>query len=174
MSNQPSATYRQHHDVEAPAVNVRAFRQGWLVHTRLDALRRDGRLTAGEWQVAVEYREAWERVLVATNSNSALGVVVVSGAGGRGADRLAAVADHLTRLRETEAAIGRFAFALCFACAVRDISWIELGRQLHRDRETARDYTAAAFRRLALAWSAPPGGRARRLAADSGQRPPGL
>lgn len=173
MTAQPSPEYRRHHDVEAPEVNVRHFRQGWLVHTRLDALHRTGRITAGERQAALEYRAACERVLMATGGTSALGVRVSGGGGGDG-DRLAAVADILTRLRETEAAIGRYAFALCFACAVTDCSWIELGRAIGRDRETAREHTAAAFRRLALAWSGATRRRRPWPANHSGQHPDGL
>ena len=43
---QPSAAYRQHHDVEAPRVDTSAFRQGWRVVTRLDALASEGAIDA--------------------------------------------------------------------------------------------------------------------------------
>lgn len=169
MSRQPSAAFRRHHDVEAPAVDARSFRQGWRVASRLDALHRDGRITAGQWQAAVEFRAAWERVLRVTGGTPELGTRVSGSAGGAGVDRLAAVADTITKLREIEAAIGRLAFDLCLACVVEDAAWVTLGKLLHRDRETARDYAAAAIRLLAPAWEAAT--RRRRPPADTQRRP---
>jgi hypothetical protein len=43
-SNAPTPIYRQHHDVAAPQVDDRAFRQGWRVSTRLDGLYETGRI----------------------------------------------------------------------------------------------------------------------------------
>jgi hypothetical protein len=170
----PSAAFRRHHDIEAPQVDSTRFRQAWRVATRLDALHRDGALTAGEYQAAVEYRAAWERVLTATHGNAALGVRVSGGGGDGGADRLAAVADTITKLRQTDAAIGPLATWLCFACIVHDGTWAEAGRLLHRDPHTARAWTVLAIAGLALAWG---GGRRRRSprpVVQGGQRLDGL
>jgi hypothetical protein len=148
----PSLAYRQHHDIEAPRVDALAFRQGWRVVTRLDALHRDGRISAGQWQAAVEYRAAWERALTAGGGGA--GALVRIGAGGAGdgaASRLAAAVDGISRVRQVHAAIGGHA-ALCFLCIVEDRSWADSGRALGRDPQTVRDWTVLAIAALARAW----------------------
>lgn len=170
MSNQPSAAYRRHHDVEAPRIDARAFRQGWRVRSRLDVLLRDGRLTPGQWQAAVEYRAAWERAHAPSFGGGA-GLELLHCGGGGDGDHLAGLADTLRRLREVEARIGRLASALCFVCIVQDQPWADLGRLWGCDPHTVRDRTVAAIRRLAIAWN-----MARRLpslqtAIGTGQRP---
>lgn len=156
MSNAPSAARLQHADaIEAPQVDTGAFRQGWRVHTRLDALHRDGRITAGQWQAAVEYRAAHERVSIAAAYAGSGELLRVSGGGaGGGTDgRLAGVADTMKRLRKTDAAIGRFDAALCSACILVDRPWAEIARVIGHNPETIRDWTARAIGRLAAAWS---------------------
>jgi hypothetical protein len=56
----PTALYRQHHDVEAPHVDDRHFRQAWRVLTRLDGLLADKASTAAEWHAAADFRELWD------------------------------------------------------------------------------------------------------------------
>lgn len=166
----PTAHRAQHVEgIEAPAVDARAFRQGWRITSRLDALHRDGKLTAGEWQAAVEYRAAWCRVLSASPRSFA--PMRVSGFAGGGADRLATLTDTITRLRAVEAHIGATAAILAYWCIVADQSWAATGRKLQRNPETVRDWTTDAIRLLARAWS---GARRRpraKPAACAGQRP---
>jgi hypothetical protein len=170
MSNAPTAAREQHAEgIEAPRVDARAFRQGWRVTCRLDALHRDGRITAGEWQAAAEYRAAWDRALSTMRGTSS--ATRVSGGAGAAADRLASVADTMTRLREVEARIGGFAALLTYRCVVLDRSWADIGRVLCRDPHTAQRWTTDAIRLLARAWR---GSRRRRRAGvlnDTGQRP---
>jgi hypothetical protein len=167
----PSPEFLQHHAVEAPAVNVRTFRQGWRVHSRLDALRRDGRLTAGQWQAAVEYREAWESARLEAAATMRLIRGGGGGVGDGGHARLLAGIAIVARLRAVESAIGRWRADLCRACIVHDLPWVALGRHLHCDRETARDWTVAAIRTLARAWSAPQRRQRLQMHAHAGQRP---
>jgi hypothetical protein len=46
----PQFTY--HHDVTAPQDDDRAFRQGWRVAARLDALLETGRIDRDAWEIA--------------------------------------------------------------------------------------------------------------------------
>jgi hypothetical protein len=143
MSNQPSDAYRQHHhDIEAPRVDARAFRQGWRVTTRLDALLDDGRITPGEWQAASEYRAAHDAMTSAGH-----GAGSSTAGGGRDA-RL----DRTARIRAVNAAIGPEAAALCHACAVLDLSWRALGARLGVRDVTAMGRAVDALRALARAW----------------------
>src|SRR5262249_54017831 len=50
----PTPQFRQHHNVEAPQVDSTAFRQGWRVTTRLDALLEAGRIDKEQWEAARE------------------------------------------------------------------------------------------------------------------------
>ena len=148
----PTAEFLRHHGVDAPAVDAHEFRPGWRVHTRLYSLRESGRISAGQYQAAIEFRATWERVMRANSANSALGVRVSGGTGSHAADPLAPVLDGVTRLREIEAAIGQREHLLCFACAVEDCSWAATARLLHRDPHTVRDWTVRAIQGLARAW----------------------
>jgi hypothetical protein len=150
MSNQPSDAYRQHHhDIDPPRVDAVTFRQGWRVRTRLDALLASRRITSGHWQAAVEYRDAWGRVLAAGGSP---GGYRVSGA----IDphhRVLGLLATVTRLRVVHAAIGADFATLCFACAVEDRSWASIAAAHRRNPETERDRAVRALRALASAWA---------------------
>jgi hypothetical protein len=61
-TTRPTGEFLRRHDVEAPRVDATAFRQGWRMHTRLDALFVDRRITAAEWQATIEYRTTYERI----------------------------------------------------------------------------------------------------------------
>lgn len=151
MTSQPSREYRRHHDVTAPQVDASAFRQGWRVHSRLDALAASGQIEAGVYQAATEYRAAWERIL-------ATGGVrwIAGGRGGSDAHaRRARQMEALRRVREADAAIGPVAAWHCYACAVEDWSWAAIGRQVWCNPETARDRTAKSLAALARAWGQP-------------------
>lgn len=150
-SNAPLADRaRQAEAIEPPRIDARVFRQGWRVRTRLDSLLAARRITPGQWQAAVEYRDAWARVLQAGGGSP--GSFRVSG----GADRhlrLYGLLDTISRLRAVEASIGRDAARLCIACAVEDRSWASTAATWGRNPETLRDWTAQAVRALARAWA---------------------
>lgn len=165
----PSAAALQHlAGIEAPAIDAREFRQGWRVRTRLDVLRDTGRITAGEYQAAVEYRSAWEaaRLEVATTAQ----LMRSPGGGADAHTRMLAAVGAVAKLQAVEASIGRFAADLCRACIVRDLPWVEVARITGRNRETVRDWTVLAIRALARAWSGPRRRLAPRPVTDSGQR----
>lgn len=137
--------------IDAPRIDDRAFRQGWHVRTRLDGLFAAGEITAGEWQCAVEFRDAWAGVVDERQGDPGAPRV---GRAGRGHDAgMLARLDSAARLRLACAAIGGARFALCHACAVADLSWRALGRRLGCDDKTARKGAAIALRALASAWA---------------------
>lgn len=151
-SNAPSDDRAQHVEaIDPPRVDATAFRQGWRVRTRLDTLLADHRITPDQWQAAVAYRDAWDRVLSAGGGSS--GGNRVSGGSGQH-DRLLGLVGTISRLRAVETAIGEPAAPLCFACAVEDRSWASIAAIHRRNPETVRDWTARALRALASAWAA--------------------
>jgi len=150
MSNRPSAAYRQHHDVDAPRIDRRSFRQAWRVRSRLDALLADGRITRDQWQACVDYRDT---AAIARGISVPWPFLVRIGSGSRDA-RMVARLDAETRLRRVEAAIGALATALVVACVVEDLSWREIARRTGRTHETVRDWTIMAIAALGEAWGA--------------------
>ena len=146
----PTPQFRRHHAVEAPAVDGNTFRPGWRVSTRLDGLFAAHLITAGEWQAASEYRDAWERVLAMARTAS-----LTAAAGGGGGDAhapIVAACDAVERLRLVAVQIGHAADLLVFRCAVEDRPWAWSARQLRRDPHTVRTWTVAAIGALAPAW----------------------
>ena len=167
LISKPSREFRRHHDVEAPQVDERAFRQGWRVRTRLDQLLADERISRSEWQAAIEFRAAWGAAIEITRA----GMIGVQG-GGSPDNAMLTRLDAVERLRLVEAAIGGFAASLCRACIAHDLAWAAIGRQCGRNPETVRDWTVLAIRAMAGAWGAPGRRKGRSpLSADGG--PPG-
>jgi hypothetical protein len=157
-SNAPSVERARHAEaIEPPRVDAASFRQGWRIRTRLDALLAAGRINAGVWQAAVEYRDAWARVWASRGGE--LGGTRVSG----GLDlhgRQIGLVDTVAALDAVERRIGRLATALCVACVVEDLSWPEIGRRCGRSNHTVVAWTVLALRALAVAWATRrPGGR---------------
>lgn len=148
-SARPTPEFRRHHDVEDPRVDERAFRQGWIVRTRLDQLLADDRISRAEWQTASEYRQTWAvaRELVGVEP----GMIRVAGSSSADDATIARV-DAVTKLRLVEAAIGNLAARLLLACLVHDLRWAVVARYLGRNPETVRDWTVLAIRALAEAW----------------------
>jgi hypothetical protein len=145
----PSALYRQHHDVEAPRVDDRHFRQAWRVLTRLDGLLADRAITAAEWHAAADYRELWDRVSRAALIRSPIGRASIGSAGHHAFDiSLAGELDALARLREVRSVLGAWPCTLLYLSVVRDQSWAALGRHYHCDPKTARAWVIAAIKAL--------------------------
>ena len=144
----PSVHFRQHHLVEAPRIDDRAFRPAWRVRTRLDALLDRRAITPREWRAASEYRSLWEMALGDLLSTPQRGA---HGAGGRPTDHY--MAERLDALRALSAArkrLGAAAWGLIEACVIDDLSWNEIGRCLDVDHKTARAWTITAIKELAL------------------------
>jgi hypothetical protein len=149
LTTRPTPEFRRHHDVEAPRVDERAFRQGWIVRTRLDQLLVDGRITRGEWEAASEYRSTW--AIARELASIEPGMIRVAGGSSADAATIARL-DAVTKLRIVEVAIGSLAARLLLACLVHDLRWAAIARFVGKNPETVRDWTVLAIRALAVAW----------------------
>jgi hypothetical protein len=142
---EPSASYRQHHDVEAPQVDAAAFRQGWRVRSRLDVLLDEGAIEPRDYEAAAAFRRDWEIAFsertpaLMTFRSPSIGRV-----GSGPVDRLAALA----RLRRIAEALGPFDCKILEQCCVLDLAWAAIGRAHQVADTTARRWTIAALRRL--------------------------
>lgn len=145
---QPSAAYRQQHDVAAPRVDERHYQPAWRKLTRLDQLLGDKLITTAQWHAAADFRELCELCLIA-----GFGRPLNFEGGGAGAaapnDAPAARLDALAELRKITARLGAGPCRLLTAALVEDLSWAELGRRLAIDPHTAKDWVITAIRALA-------------------------
>lgn len=148
MTNAPTRELRRHHDVDEPRVDERAFRQGWIVRTRLDQLLALEAISAGDWQAAIEFRAAW----IAARELAAREPIRVAGGQDRDAATIARL-EAARKVRIVETAIGRLATALVTACVIEDLSWASIAKYCHRDPHTVRAWTILAIVALAGAWS---------------------
>lgn len=60
MSGAPSAFIRQHHELEAPRVDARQFRQNWRIRSPVDKLLAAKLITATEYRRALSFRRLYE------------------------------------------------------------------------------------------------------------------
>lgn len=168
-TGRPTPEFRRQHDVEAPRVDERAFRQGWIVRTRLDQLLADKRITRGEYQAACDYRTAWGTSRELRRVNVPLGMIRFA-ASSTPDEGLVRKFDAEAKLVAVEAAIGALATGLVVACVIEDLSWAATARFCHRNPETVRDWTVVALRALARAWGSRQDAPGRKPSKDSRQR----
>lgn len=139
----PSIHVQQHYDgITAPQVDHRAFRQGWRVSTRLDALLRDALIDAATWQMAVHLRATWERAYgVGLGPSGELPASRVVNFDHTLACRL----DAASAIRIIKASIGAPRLWLIEQCVVHDAAWGRTAAQLKISDKTARTWTAEAL-----------------------------
>jgi hypothetical protein len=144
----PSPFFRQHHGLEPPAIDFGQWRPYWRVRTRLDRLLLDGAITPHEWRTAVRLRRIIEAARAAV-----LPIHRLDGEprGGVSGPALTRRVDAIARLDQVRAGLGVIALGLLEACLADDCSWRYLGDRLGIDPKTARAWTIAALRALAIA-----------------------
>lgn len=144
---EPSRWLRQHHGLEAPAIDFGAWRPYWRIRTRLDRLLHDGAITPHEWAAAVRLRRTLE-----TAQAAMLPTLRLDGPhrrhGGSSGPAQPRRADAMARLEEVRAGLGSFALGLLEACLFGDCTWAWLGQRLGIDPKTARAWTITAIRAL--------------------------
>jgi hypothetical protein len=152
VTSAPSSERTQHAEaIEAPRVDARVFRQGWLVRTRLDALFADGHIDADIWQAAREYRHCVER-----SSPLASGLRLERSSGESDAHaRQWKLSKAARRVREVEAWLGPDCTRFCRSLVVEDCSWRKLGRETGCDRESARRIAPFVLQSLWWGWTHP-------------------
>jgi hypothetical protein len=136
----------QHHDVTAPRVDNRAFRQGWRVATRLDGLLEAGRIDREAWDCATEWRR-WAETVTPSRARPwdiRLDISAVSTDAG-----MLFRVHAATKLREAAAAIGALRANILEAVFLHDCSWRQLAQQLRVSDKTATQRAAEAVVALA-------------------------
>lgn len=144
--SQPTRQFAQHHDVAAPQVDARAFRQGWRVASRLDQLLDAGRIDREAWDCAHEWRRWFEVVTPYRQQQWDVRVQVSRVPNDAGMLLRVAAA---TRLREAVAALGELRVRLLEACVVRDRPWREIATLLRLSDKTAAVWVVEAIGALA-------------------------
>jgi hypothetical protein len=148
-SNSPSTFYRQHHQVEAPAIDQREYRPGWRVKTGLDGLLAAGAITPRQWQAAIGFRLVHERASLRSTRVSTWSAVYVDRHCRRPHDeRSQASLDAGAWIERVKAALGAL-YVLLVWFVVEDLTWRELAGRLDIDRRTAKTWCAAAVAALA-------------------------
>jgi hypothetical protein len=150
-SNAPSRFYRQHHEVEAPEVNERAFRPAWRVRTQLDRLLLDGLITGFEWRVAGWLRSCYERGY-SSELRSPMAQLGMAGHGShpwRRGDSASRRAQAREYLHHVEQAMGPVVYPIVLAVVVEDVPWRELGKRCGVHAKTAKSWAVEAVRVLA-------------------------
>jgi hypothetical protein len=148
---QPTAHYRQHHDVEEPRIDGRAFRPAWRRRDHLDTLEKRGLINLKEWHAAFGFRITYETAhFGAWRTSDPAAVHAGKHCRRRSAAELSErQANALGWLRALEPPLGAL-FPLLELAVVEQLSWHELGRWLTVDPKTARAWTVTAIKALAV------------------------
>jgi hypothetical protein len=151
-SGAPSPHYRQHHELEAPSIDMASFRPFWRVRRPIDKLLIAGEITAYEWRCASAFRALYEIALAAQIKAACL-------------DGSACRAGHLVNLQPSErrlAALRRLHdlharlddhdVRILEMAIVAEVKWCVLARSLIVHPKTARGRAIAAIRILGQIW----------------------
>lgn len=151
FSNAPTDFYRQHHTVEAPAIDEREFRPGWRVKTKLMLLLETGRIDRRQFEAAAAFK-GWCEAVGRQRTSTWLAVRVD---GGRRPEGLISThqIDSARRLHDAGMALGRDRVKLLFWVIVDDLAWNRLGPRLGVSTKTATWRAVEAIDALAL-WRA--------------------
>jgi hypothetical protein len=144
-TNRPTPQFTRHHDVAAPQVDSRAFRQGWRVQTRLDSLLEAGRIDREAWDCTQEWRrwaetvtpfkaQLWDVRMDISSVPTDAGMLL----------RVRAA----TKLREAAAALGELRIRLLDACVLKDRSWRDISGLLRISDKTAQNFVVEAITAL--------------------------
>jgi hypothetical protein len=143
----PTSEFRSRYNVEPPRIDEGAFRPGWLVKSRLLGLYETGQIDRYQYEAALWWRQAIERIGRIPIQKWR---VRVDGSSRPGEGMTEAVINTATALRSSALAIGPRRCALLLDSVVQDRSWRELGRQLGIDKKTVQVRVVEAIGALAL------------------------
>jgi hypothetical protein len=136
-SNAPTSFFRQHHPVEQPEINNRAFRPYFRVRTRLEKLAREGAISGFEYRVSLWLRSCYERGYSSDLQSAMprLGMAVHSSWRSREdpASRRAQAREYLVHVEK----------------ALDDLSWARPGQRLNCHAKTAKVWAVQAIKALA-------------------------
>jgi hypothetical protein len=149
-SNAPNQFARQHHEVEAPQVDERAFRPAWRIRTQIDKLALEGKIGGFEWRVAHWLRSCYERAY----GGDLRSPMVQLGMAGRGShpwrrESSTQRAQAREYLHHVEQVMGPVVYPIVIAVVVEDVSWRELGKRCGVHAKTAKAWAVEAVKVLA-------------------------
>jgi hypothetical protein len=146
---EPTKFFRQHHAVEAPAIDDREFRPGWRVRPKLEQLFIDGAISFAVLRAGMIFRVRAEVVLSQQYPAKWLGVD--RGEKNRLGFDMSIVRrrDAIKQLGDLRRKLGGFAIDLLEAHLVDDLDWAELGRRYGVHGKTARTWTIVTLQALA-------------------------
>lgn len=135
VSNAPTTFYRQHHTVEAPAVNEREFRPAWRVKTKLWLLLECARIDRRQLEAALAFR-GWIEAIGRQRSSTWLALHVD---GGRQPEGVIAAhqLDAARHLHDAGQALGTDRLKLLYWAVVDDLSWVAIGKRIGLSKRTA-------------------------------------
>jgi hypothetical protein len=146
-SSRPTPELLHRHEVVAPQVDDRAFRQGWLVQSRLDGLLAIGRIDREAWECAQEWRR-WAVAVMPHRGQRWEARVDDSPVAEADIAMLHRV-NAAMRLRQVSDALGELRVRLLECCVLHDFSWRAIAEKLRISDKTAREYVAEALEALA-------------------------
>jgi hypothetical protein len=151
LSNAPSGFYRQHHVVEARAIDEREFRPAWRIKTKLMLLLECERIDRRQLEAGLAFR-GWCEAIGRQRTSAWLAVRVD---GGRRPDGLVTPhqIDAAHHLHNASLALGRERMKLLYWTIVDNLPWNRLGPRLELSTKTATGRAVEAVAALAL-WHA--------------------
>jgi hypothetical protein len=150
-SNAPNRFFKQHHEVEAPQVDERAFRPAWRIRTQIDKLALEGKITGFEWRVAGWLRSCYERGY-GSDLRSTLPQLGMAGRGShhwRRENPEGRKAQAREYLHHVEQVMGPIVYPIVIAVVVEDVPWRELGTRYGVHAKTAKAWAIEAVKALA-------------------------
>jgi hypothetical protein len=144
---EPTPFFRQHHAIEAPAIDQWHFRTYYRVWTRLDQLKADHAISPYVWLCGCEYRHIAELVLSDDWKCPSFEAI---GAGGIPYDPSRGRIDAGNRKAEIRKHLGAFAVNLLELHLVGDLPWETLGKLYGVHRKTVRGWTIECLEGLAF------------------------
>lgn len=148
----PLEYLRQHRSLDAPAIDMQAFRPFWKVKSRIDRLHADELISWFEWRCASDFQNLYDKALGSQVKASSLDGT------GRGSGYRASLrpSDHqlmaLRRLCDLRGRLDRETVRLLEAVIVDELSWCELGKRLRVRACTAKRKAIIALSRLGQVW----------------------
>jgi hypothetical protein len=146
VQNSPLPHYQQHHRVEPPRIDAREFRPGWRVKTRLAALFENDKISREAFVAGMAWKGWVEQVghvrVQSWAARISRGLVLKIPSSRQ--------LDSACSLQDAARALGQKRVNLLMSAIVDDLTWVELGRRLRVQRQTAVKWAVEAVEALAM------------------------
>ncbi len=147
----PDRFFRQHGEIEAPAINDKEFRPAWRRVSRLDQLLRDHAISGREWRCAVNFRSVYEKAYRGTLSGQDRNAVYVDQHCRQRSQRepTESALDAGGRLMVIRRTLGPCVFALLVPIVVDDNAWTAIAQHFGVYPRTIKRCSVTALQALA-------------------------